>query len=145
MAFDGVLRAARRGRSRALSVVYLDHCAQLSGGELALARLLPALEGVDAHVILGEHGPLEARLREAGATVEVRALDASVATTRRDEVTAGALGVRRVVVTAADTLCVGPPAARAAPRSGAHQLAEGGAVRRGGGPPGRGAGGVAHP
>jgi glycosyltransferase involved in cell wall biosynthesis len=51
-------------------VVFLDHTATLSGGELALARLLSALD-VNAHVILGEDGPLAVRLRELGATVEV--------------------------------------------------------------------------
>ncbi len=55
-----------------LRVVYLDHCAQLSGGELALARLLPALGGdVDAHVVLGEDGPLVARLESVGISTEV--------------------------------------------------------------------------
>lgn len=52
-------------------VVYLDHCARLSGGELALLRLLPALAGVDAHVILAEDGPLVGRLTSAGVSVEV--------------------------------------------------------------------------
>jgi len=51
-------------------VVYVDHCARLSGGELALSRLVPELP-VDAHVILGEDGPLVMRLQEAGISVEV--------------------------------------------------------------------------
>lgn len=51
-------------------VVYLDHTAVLSGGELALARLLPALD-VEAHAILAQDGPLTERLRAAGATVEI--------------------------------------------------------------------------
>ncbi len=55
-----------------LRVVYLDHCAQLSGAELALLRLLPALaEAVDAHVLLAEEGPLVAKLEAAGVSVEV--------------------------------------------------------------------------
>lgn len=60
-----VSAAARRPR-----VVFLDHCAQLSGGELALLRLLTALD-VDAHVILAEDGPLVGRLRSAGVAVDV--------------------------------------------------------------------------
>ncbi|HET7489513.1 MAG TPA: glycosyltransferase [Acidimicrobiales bacterium] len=64
-------RAADPSASRKVRVVYLDHCARLSGGELALLRLLPALEGVDAHVILAEDGPLVARLVSAGISVEV--------------------------------------------------------------------------
>lgn len=51
--------ASDGGRTR---VVYLDHCARLSGGELALARLLEAMTEVDATVVLGEDGPLVARL-----------------------------------------------------------------------------------
>lgn len=55
-----------------LRVVYLDHCARLSGAELALLRLLPALdEDVEAHVILGENGPLVSRLKAVGVTTEV--------------------------------------------------------------------------
>ncbi len=58
-------------RRRPLRVVYLDHTAALSGGELALLRLLPALESVDAHVILAEDGPLARKLEQAGISVEV--------------------------------------------------------------------------
>jgi glycosyltransferase involved in cell wall biosynthesis len=55
-----------------LRVVYLDHVAQLSGGELALLRLLAALrDQVDAHVILAEDGPLVERLERQGHSVEV--------------------------------------------------------------------------
>lgn len=103
VAFDAVLRRTRSGGPRPLSVVYLDHCAKLSGGELALSRLLPALPGVDAHVILGEHGPLEALLRNGGATVEVLELDRRMATTHRHEVTATSLGAARVWAAVGDT------------------------------------------
>ncbi len=54
-----------------LRVVYLGHCAQLSGAELALLRLLPALHEVDVHVLLAEDGPLVDRLRKAGMRTEV--------------------------------------------------------------------------
>jgi glycosyltransferase involved in cell wall biosynthesis len=70
--------AARRPR-----VVYLDHTAALSGGELALLRLIPALD-VDAHVILAEHGPLAEKLEAAGVSVEVLPMATSVRATRRD-------------------------------------------------------------
>ncbi len=53
-----------------LRVAFLDHCAQPSGGELALARLLPALP-VHAEVVLAEDGPLVERLRADGASVRV--------------------------------------------------------------------------
>lgn len=103
-AFDAQLSRTSRG-DRRIRVVVVDHCAQLSGGEIALLRLLPALreEGVDAHVILGEHGPLEGQLREAGVAVEVLELDRRVGTTRRDEVRLGSAGVRRVVAIGRDT------------------------------------------
>jgi glycosyltransferase involved in cell wall biosynthesis len=67
-------RALRPSRRRPLRVVYLDHTAKLSGGELALLRLLPALDNVDAHVVLAEDGPLVSRLEAAGVSVEVMPL-----------------------------------------------------------------------
>ena len=54
-----------------LRVVYLDHVAQLSGGEIALLRLLPHLDQVDPHVILAEDGPLVGALHVAGVSTEV--------------------------------------------------------------------------
>lgn len=68
-------------------VVYLDHTAQLSGGELALLRLLPALTGaVDAYVILGEHGPLVTKLVDAGVEVEVLPMGDGARALRKSEV-----------------------------------------------------------
>ncbi|WP_375493259.1 glycosyltransferase family 4 protein, partial [uncultured Jatrophihabitans sp.] len=88
-------RAGRKHRARLdrPRVVYLDHIAQLSGGEIALARMLAALPDVDAHVILGADGPLRAQLERAGAEVEVIELDAGARDTRRD-VAVGAGGLR---------------------------------------------------
>jgi len=60
-----IYREAARPR-----VVFLDHTAVLSGGELALLALLPELD-VEAHVILAADGPLAERLRAAGVSVEV--------------------------------------------------------------------------
>jgi glycosyltransferase involved in cell wall biosynthesis len=70
-------------------VVFLDHVARLSGGEIALLRLLPHLTGVEPHVILGEDGPLAARLQQAGISVEVLALDPAARDLRRDAARAG--------------------------------------------------------
>lgn len=72
-------------------VVFFDHCAQLSGGELAMARLLPALDDIDATVILGEQGPLVALLEEGGQAVEILELDADLAHTTRFDVNAGGI------------------------------------------------------
>ena len=66
-------------------VVFLDHVGRLSGGELALARLVENLD-VDAHVILGEDGPLAERLQKAGAVVEVLPLPPITRDLRRDQV-----------------------------------------------------------
>lgn len=71
-----------------LRVVYLDHVAQLSGGELALLRTLPALlDDVEPVVVLGEDGPLRVRLEEIGVDVRVLPLAGHVRDTRRHDVT----------------------------------------------------------
>ena len=62
-------------------VVYLDHVARLSGGEIALLRVLPHMRGVNAHVILGEDGPFASRLQQAGISVEVLAIAPSAPAT----------------------------------------------------------------
>lgn len=77
-------------------VLFVDHCAQRSGGELALARLLPAMD-VDAHVVLGETGPLEDILRGDGVTVEVLPLAPPVAHVRRADVRPAGRAVWRAV------------------------------------------------
>ena len=106
VAFAGALRRARDPKSRRTSVVFVDHCAQLSGAELSLVRLLPALESVEANVLLGEQGPLEGPLRAAGATVEVLELDAGVRHTRRDEVKVTNIGWRRLFAVGRDVLAL---------------------------------------
>ncbi len=70
-------------------MVFVDHCALWSGGEIALARLLPALERCRPHVILGEHGALEDRLREMSIPVEVIELETAARDVKRDAVRAG--------------------------------------------------------
>ncbi|HEU5003745.1 MAG TPA: glycosyltransferase family 4 protein [Actinomycetota bacterium] len=92
-----VYRAASApGRPRGVRVVYLDHYGGLSGGELALARLLPALSGVDAHVIVAEPGPLLDRLGRAGISTEVLALADRTRTLARSAVHPRALPLRAV-------------------------------------------------
>ncbi len=82
-------RLASGAREARLRVVYLDHVARLSGGEIALLRLLPHLERVNAHVILGEEGPLAARLQQAGISVEVLPIAAAARELRKDTVRIG--------------------------------------------------------
>jgi glycosyltransferase involved in cell wall biosynthesis len=82
-------RLVAGSRERELRVVYLDHVARLSGGEIALLRLLPHLRRVNAHVILGEEGPLVARLAQAGISVEVLPIAAAARDVRKDTVRLG--------------------------------------------------------
>jgi len=78
-------------------VVYVDHVARLSGGEIALVRALAALGSqVDPHVILGEHGPLVERLRETGVSVEVLPMPAAAREVRKDSVRPRTLGFKAV-------------------------------------------------
>jgi glycosyltransferase involved in cell wall biosynthesis len=84
--YTGVLAGGHRERPR---VVYLDHVARLSGGEIALLRVLPHLRDVEAHVILGEEGPLASRLAQAGVSVEVLPIAAAARDVRKDSVGVG--------------------------------------------------------
>ncbi len=77
-------------------VAFVDHTALLSGAELALARMIDALD-VDAHVILAEDGPLVGRLEEVGATVEVLALGESTRDLGRERVDVRRLPLRSVI------------------------------------------------
>jgi len=65
----------RTPRAKRIRVVFVDHVARLSGGEIALRRLLPALAAlVDVHVVLGEDGPLVEQLEALGIDTEVMPL-----------------------------------------------------------------------
>lgn len=76
-------------------VVYIDHVARLSGGEIALVRLLEALgDRIEAHVVLGEHGPLTDRLEAVGATVHVLPIPMHLRDVRKDSVHPGGVGLR---------------------------------------------------
>jgi glycosyltransferase involved in cell wall biosynthesis len=76
-------------RDERLRVVFLDHVARLSGGEIALMRLLTHFQHVNPHVILGEDGPLADRLQKAAVSVEVLPIAASARDLRRDTVRVG--------------------------------------------------------
>jgi glycosyltransferase involved in cell wall biosynthesis len=88
-------------------VVYIDHVARLSGGEVALVRLLEALgDAVDAHVLLAEDGPLKRKLEAVGATVEVLPMPEGARGLSRDRVHAAGVGLRVARDTAAYCLLV---------------------------------------
>ena len=71
-----------------LRVCYLDHTAEDSGGEIALARLLEAFDPdvVKPIIVLANDGPLVARLREAGFFVKVIKITSLVTNVRKDSV-----------------------------------------------------------
>ena len=83
---DALLSARRKTHEPRRRVVYLDHSAELSGAELALPRLLPALHEVEPIVVLAEPGPLQARLDADRITNEVLAMDPKTRAVRRDTV-----------------------------------------------------------
>jgi glycosyltransferase involved in cell wall biosynthesis len=93
-------RAPDTAPARPIRVVYLGHVAQLSGSEIALLRLLRALDRVDAHVILAESGPLVDQLKDAGATVEVLAMSERARGVRRGQVRVGRSALSAVFETA---------------------------------------------
>ena len=102
--FAGVLASARQAPPAPVRVTYIDHCAQLSGAELGLARLVPELDA-STHVVLGEDGPLRTRLEAAHVPVEVLALDRDLARTRRTDV-GRRLDPRTVLRTVSATLAL---------------------------------------
>ena len=60
---------------RPLHVAVVDHTAQLGGAELALVRLLDAIDNtVRVSIVLFEEGPLADRLRNSGRDVRILAL-----------------------------------------------------------------------
>jgi glycosyltransferase involved in cell wall biosynthesis len=94
---------ARRSR-QPLKVVYLDHVARLSGGEIAMLRLLPHLDRVKPHVILAEDGPLVSSLHVAGCSTEVLPLNGTARNLHRGQLAHGAVPVAVSAATAAYVL-----------------------------------------
>ena len=86
--------------ARRIRVVYLDHVGRLSGGEIALLRLVPHLTEVEPHVILAEGGPFADALVQAGISTEVFGLSEPARGLRRSRVTARTLPIRAIGATA---------------------------------------------
>jgi glycosyltransferase involved in cell wall biosynthesis len=93
--------AAPNATDNRLKVVYLDHVARLSGGEIALLRLLPHLDRVNPHVVLAEDGPLVQQLHLEGISTELLLLTDSVLHLRKNEVDRRGLSPRVTGATAA--------------------------------------------
>ena len=68
------------------TILYVDHTASLSGGEIALLHLLHALDPTryTPVVVLGQDGPLLTRLRAEGIETHLLPLAPQVAHTRKD-------------------------------------------------------------
>jgi glycosyltransferase involved in cell wall biosynthesis len=82
-------------------VLFLDHTASMSGGEIALLQLVGALDRsrFDPVVGLFADGPFAARLVQAGVETHVLPLEAGVADTRKD--TLGGTGIARAMISPA--------------------------------------------
>lgn len=76
------------------TVVYFDHTALMSGGEIALLHLLQHLDRqlYRPVVVLSADGPLHGKLVEAGIETHILLLDEGVGATRKDD-----LGLRRLL------------------------------------------------
>ena len=76
-----------------LTIVYLDHTAKLSGGEIALLRLLESMDRtrIRAIVVLAEDGPLRERLEKIGIDCRVVPLSGSIKDVRKDTLDLGIL------------------------------------------------------
>ncbi len=102
--FSAALDAASMAASPAVGpatfrVVFLDHCAKKSGGELALLRLLSGFAAVTPTVLLAEDGEFVDLLHDDGIDVEVLLLESGTADLRRDAVVPGRLPVTAVLGT----------------------------------------------
>jgi glycosyltransferase involved in cell wall biosynthesis len=95
-------RAAGNGAAadNRLKVVFLDHVARPSGGEIAMLRLLPHLDRVNPHVILAEDGPLVERLHLAGCSTEVLPFNDRGRELHRDQVGSASVPVAAGMATA---------------------------------------------
>jgi glycosyltransferase involved in cell wall biosynthesis len=69
-----------------ISVLFVDHTARLSGGEIALSRLLTGIDRTKIRpiVLLGEDGPLVEKLHAIGVETHVYELERSIKDVRKD-------------------------------------------------------------
>ena len=84
---------ARGSRLTTKTILYLDHTAEMSGGEVALFNLVTALDHTRfvPVVLLASDGPLVGRLRDAGVETHVLPLDPSVVGARKGGLGASSL------------------------------------------------------
>jgi PAS domain S-box-containing protein len=86
--------SASHSGGNAIPILYLDHTARLSGGEIALVRLLGSVDRSKIHpiVLLAEQGPLVDRLVASGIETHVLPLSARVKDVRKDTLGFGSVG-----------------------------------------------------
>lgn len=94
-----VYRAAISPSTPKTRIVFVDHCAAISGGELAMLRIILAMPKVDAHVILAEDGPFMDRLVDAGVSVELLRMPERSRNLHREEVAPGRLPLISICTT----------------------------------------------
>jgi glycosyltransferase involved in cell wall biosynthesis len=75
------------------TILYVDHTAKMSGGEIALFNLIGALDRslYTPVVVLASDGALGEKLREKGVETHVLPIDARVLETRKDSIGVGSL------------------------------------------------------
>lgn len=80
------------------TILYLDHTANWSGGEIALSRLISALDrsAFCPVVVLGEEGPLADRLRAMEVETHIVGLGSEVKDIRKDSLGIGGIAQRIV-------------------------------------------------
>ena len=90
---NGSVADAAADAEAPMRILFFDHTAAMSGGEIALLHLVQALDRRRylPLVVLGAEGPLRRKLEEAGIAVEVLPLASNVAQTRKDSLKAGSL------------------------------------------------------
>ena len=84
---------------RPLRVLHFDHTARWSGGEIALLRMVEAMDPglVDSTVLLAEDGPLRTALESGGTKVLVEPLAAEVRNARKESIDARSTGRVRAI------------------------------------------------
>lgn len=100
MRFDDIISIDRPSEmlpgvppARRTRILYVDHTAKMSGGEIALLNLMVHLDlqHFDPLVVLSEDGPMREKLEEAGIETHILPIAASVLETRKDSLSAGTL------------------------------------------------------
>jgi glycosyltransferase involved in cell wall biosynthesis len=80
-------------QSRRARILFVDHCALMSGGEIALLNLVRTLDRLrfEPIVVLCSDGPLVAALRQAQVETHILRLEDSIVQARKDALAIGSL------------------------------------------------------